>query len=358
MYFFLYASLILFIMQVVIGLWVFYLFPAIGYKLPVFAVPAVLTVLMRFAMSYTRTHFGTLESVAYYLCYAWGGLVFMLFFLTVGLAAVQWILSFFHLASRPVMGVITLTLAGIIVLFSIYGGLQTPKLKTVDVLIPGAPSFKAAILSDSHLGVGVSLPRFKKALATLQAQNPDALFVLGDVFEFGPNRAAYATELANFKTPLGSFGVLGNHEYYTGYETAQKFYQQAGINLLENRTVTLPNGVQLSGVNDIKTTQLKADKFNQLLTQTDTQNTHILLSHQPLLTQEASDAGVDLMLSGHTHNGQIFPFNYFVKLQYPHNYGLYGIGPMNLYVTSGLFYWGVPLRFLTRSEAPIIRINP
>lgn len=358
MSFFVISFLILFGMQAVIGLWIGYLFPALGFKIPALVAPATLTALLGLGVNYARTHYGTLESALYFACYAWGGLVFMFFFLVMALALAQWLLSFANLSSRVVMAWITLPVMAFIAVTSIYGGLKQPRLKTVDVAIPGAPSFTAAVISDSHLGVGVSLPRFERVLAQLQAQKPDILLALGDIFEYGPNRSAYAKALAAFKTPLGSYGVFGNHEYYVGAENSREFFKQAGLQLLQNQTATLPNGVQITGVNDVKTTRLTGAQVGELLAKADAQKPHIFLSHQPAYPAHAAENGVDLMLSGHTHNGQIFPFNLFVRLQYPHVYGLYELNELKLYVTSGLFYWGVPLRFFAPAEALLIRVNP
>lgn len=345
-------------MQAAIGLWFYFVFPALGWKVPAVILPVLLTALTRLAMVYTRTHYGTLETIAYYLAYAWAGLVFVTFFIVMAFAVAQGVCALLHVQARPFIAPLSLAVMGLVAVLSLYGGLSQPQIKHIDVTVPGAPDMTVAVISDSHLGEGVSLARFQKALARLKAEKPDAVFVLGDLFEYGMHRKKYAQALADFQTKYGAFGVLGNHEYYMGYDNSVDFYRRAGITLLQNQIHTLPNGLQLIGVNDIKTARVSAAYLDKLFSQSDTAKPRVLLSHQPLLTEVAAKHHIPLTLSGHTHNGQIFPFNFFVKLQYPYVYGLYETGPRSkIYVTSGMFYWGIPLRFLAPSEIPLLHIK-
>ena len=358
MTFFLVASLILFVMQVIIGLWFYFLFPAVGWKMPVVLLPILLTLFVRFVMMYTRTHYGTLESLAYYTAYIWVGLLFIFFSLVIILAVLYAAGVLCHLSLQTPFRIITLVIFATATVLSLWGGLSQPKIKTVSVKIPNTPRLTAAVISDTHLGTGVSLARWKKVLTRIEQQKPDIIFVLGDLFEYGMNAKAYAEALSAVKTPLGTYGVLGNHEYYMGYENSIRFYQQAGIKLLKNEFVILPNGLQIIGINDVKTASVTEEHLDKLLAKTNPDRPRILLSHQPLLIQTAADHKIDLMLSGHTHAGQIWPFNYLVKWKYPYWYGLYQTGPQSrLYVTSGVFYWGIPLRLFAPAEIPIIKLH-
>ena len=100
-YFFLIASLILLLMQIIIGLWFYTLFPSIGWKIPALVVPVLMTLFVRFTMSYTRVHYGTLESLAYYLAYIWAGLVFIVCFFVLVFAILQGICALFHWHMLP-----------------------------------------------------------------------------------------------------------------------------------------------------------------------------------------------------------------------------------------------------------------
>lgn len=355
--FFIVASVILWLMQVTVGAWLYFAFPQIGWKIPVVALPAVLTLAVRFSMEYTRAHWGTWEGWAYYLSYTWAGLVFLAFCVCALCAVVQWILFFSHVNARGWLGPVSVGIIALVSALAVYGGVSSPRVKRVPVSVPGAPKMKIALISDSHLGLGVSLKRFDKAMKTLEAENPDVLFILGDVFEYGPNRGAYAERLARVKPSLGVYGVFGNHEYYVGYENSKRFYKDAGITLLENETAELPGGVQVAGVKDVRTARVSKKDVEALLAGADPSRPLVYLSHTPLYAEEAAKNGADLMFSGHTHNGQIFPFNYLVRLQFPRVYGLFDIDGMKFYITSGLFYWGVPLRFLAPAEIPVIEVN-
>lgn len=358
MAFFIIAGLILLGMQVIIGLWVYFSFPAAGWKIPALAAPLTLTLFMRWAMAYTRTHYGALESALYYAAYIWGGLVFILFSITMLFACAQGVCWLLRFNAKPVLVPLSWAVMFLAAASALYGGFASPKIKHVDVIIPGAQKMNVAVISDSHLGTGVSLARFQKALERINAQNPDAVFVLGDVFEYGMHRPKYAQALAELKTKYGSFGVLGNHEYYMGYGNAIDFYKKSDVEILQNQIRTLPNGLQLIGINDYKTARVTPQQLDKLFSGADPTQPRVLLSHQPLPADQAAAHGIPLTLSGHTHNGQIFPFNFFVRLTTPYVYGLYRTGEKSqIYVTSGMFYWGVPLRLLAPSEIPMIHIK-
>ena len=356
--FFLIVSLIFLTMHIIVGAWFYFIFPSIGWKISIVIFPLLGTALMCFAMTYTRTHWGTIDSLVYYITYIWSGLIFIFSFLVIILALMQALCALAHWHIFPLLKWGSLILFAAVTFLSIWGGFSQPKIKHINLSIPNAPHLTVTIISDTHLGIGVSQIRLQKALDRIQAVQPDLVLFLGDIFEYGPNREQYAQRIAQLSTPLGSYGVLGNHEYYVGLQNSIDFFKQAGIELLQNQFVTLPNGLQIIGINDIKTTALTAEQLDELLTKTDEHSPRILLSHQPLLTDIAAKHQIALMLSGHTHNGQIFPFNLLVKLVYPYIYGLYQIGPQShLYVTSGMFYWGMPLRLFAPAEIPILHIN-
>lgn len=355
--FFIVASVIFWGMQLTVGAWLYFAFPQIGWKIPVAAAPLILTLLIRFGMEYTRTHYGTLEQTLYYISYVWGGLVFLAFCIVAVFAVLQWGLQLCHVNARPWTGPASLAVMGTVFVLSLWGGFSNPHVKRVHVTVPGAPQMKLALISDSHLGMGISLSRFDKALQKIEAENPDAVFLLGDIFEYGPDMSAYAQRLARLTPPLGVYGVFGNHEYYVGYDKSKNLFKKAGVNLLENETAELSNGVQVAGVKDARTTRVTAQDVTNLLAKTNRAKPLIFLSHTPVYAEEAAASGADLMFSGHTHNGQIFPFKYLVKLQFPRVYGLYSVDKMKFYITSGMFYWGIPLRFLAPSEIPVIEVN-
>ncbi len=355
--FYLIFCVVAFFMQVMAGAWLVRCFPSIGIKCPLL-VMGLLSAVMFAGFTLTRTHqTGLFWRALYYFSYTYFGLVFLTFCLSIGFFILLILLKSFHVKTFWLNSVSIVVILGVWVL-SFWGGFSAPKLKKIALQIPGAPHMKLALLSDTHLGMGVSLKRFDSVLRRLEAEKPDGLLVLGDIFEYGPDREKYAARLKQFKTPLGSYGVLGNHEYYVGYGDSKQFYKDAGVTLLENSAAVLPNGVQVVGLKDIRTAGVSANQVAHLLGGLDAQKPTILLSHTPLLAEVAAAHGADLMLSGHTHNGQLWPFHYLVKTQYPRVYGLYDVENMKFYITSGVFYWGIPLRFLAPAELVLIEVNP
>ncbi len=354
--FYIVFSLVAFLMQMPTLAWLSKCFPQLGSKWLLVA-SVICTLVMLAGFSLTRTHQnGLFWSGLYYFAYIYFGLVFLAFWLSIGYFILLVLLKSFHVKTFG------LNYASIVALLTVFvmafwGGFSVPKIKHIAVQIPGAPTMKLALLSDTHLGMGVSYPRFDDVMRRIEAENPDGLLVLGDIFEYGPHREQYAARLKQTKTPLGSYGVLGNHEYYVGYGDSKEFFKEAGITLLENTATTLPNGVQVAGLKDIKTAGVTAGQVASLLGSLDKNKPTILLSHTPSLAEVAAKHGADLMLSGHTHNGQLWPFNYFVKLQFPRVYGLFDVEGMKFYITSGVFYWGIPLRFLAPAEIAFIEVN-
>lgn len=345
-------------MQAVSGAWLFIAFPRLGWKIPAGVLPLLLTAFILFGMSYTRTHEGTLAGMLYYASYICFGLVFLAFCISAACVFISWILQFFHLSARAWLGPASVIAVTAVFALALWGGFSSPRVKRLRVTVPGAPKMKIALISDSHLGMGVSLARFNKALQKIEQERPDAIFLLGDIFEYGPDMSAYAKRLAQVNPPLGVYGVFGNHEYYVGYDKSKSLFKEAGVTLLENETAVLPNGVQVAGVKDARIARVSAQEVTALLRQTDPARPLFFLSHTPVYAEEAAAAGTDLMFSGHTHNGQIFPFKYLVKLQFPRVYGMYEVDNMKFYITSGMFYWGIPLRFLAPAEIPVIEVNP
>ena len=355
--FFIMSALMVWLMQLLIGTWFKVSFGLPSWLMPVKILPLLFTAAFLFALRYTHTHWeGVVAGDLYHFAYIFLGVVFIAFAVSAAFLAIYGILKPLH-APVAWMGKTSVYVMLVLIGLAVWGGHSAPKIKHIAVKSAQLPKMKIAVLSDSHLGMGVSLERFNEALERLEAEHPDILLVLGDVFEFGPNRDEYAVRLASVVTPLGAYGVLGNHEYYVGYGDSKKFFKDAHITLLENENIKLPNGVQIAGLRDILTARLAPQEVQEVLKGVDTSSGAILLSHTPLYAEEAAAKGFDLMLSGHTHNGQIWPFNYLVKMNFPYIYGLYNVEGMPFYVTSGMFFWGPPLRLFAPSEIPIIEVN-
>lgn len=294
------------------------------------------------------------------IAYIWLGWAFLWFSIIMLVMAVQLILLAFKISLPFTMFGLWVFLASLLVAgISLYNGLGAPKMKPIQIVSPtlNTESFKIAQISDSHLGTGLNPKRLQKAVDEINKFNPDIIVFTGDIFEHTiEHEQAYIDILSTLNPPYGKFGVLGNHEYYGGVNDNIAMWEKAGIKPLLNSAQDL-GPLNIIGVNDIRTTRISKEDFTQLLKKQTMDKFNLLLSHAPLYFEEAAANKVNLMLSGHTHNGQLWPFKYLTRLQFKNTYGLYKQGEGYLYVTSGMFYWGPPMRFLTNNEVPLITIK-
>lgn len=297
-----------------------------------------------------------LSAVANY----WMGFLFIFFFIAVLLIITGLILRIFGLGLPLWLGAAGAGAAVLLCLLAIIGGLKNPAPQHIKITDPALPvaSFKIAQVSDSHLNKNIKLARVKATVEKINEFEPDLVLFTGDVYEDHEKvRTPYVEALREIKAKHGVYGVLGNHEYYNGAELAIKFFSESGIQLLRQETVDIEPGVQLIGIDDIMIGRVSDDKLRQTLEGSDKNAYRVMMSHQPSKLGQMASAGVNLVLCGHTHNGQIFPFSLLVKMRYPYSYGLYKIDNTYVYVTSGTFYWGPPLRLFTKNELPLITIT-
>lgn len=187
-------------------------------------------------------------------------------------------------------------------------------------------------------------------------RNRDLLVFLGDIFEGHGVMPNAIPALNHMSIPLGKWFVDGNHESHQSSEASLKVLEQAGFQRLENQWAEPAPGLILSGVNDLtnhRRRNIDGDPLAPALANRP-EGATILLSHTPWQTERAAQAGVELMLSGHTHGGQIWPFGYLVQRVYPFIAGRYNINGMTLLVSRGTGTWGPRMRLWHRSE--IIKI--
>ena len=165
-----------------------------------------------------------------------------------------------------------------------------------------------------------------------------------------------AEELRNIKTTQGVYAITGNHEYYGENPYATETYlKTAGITYLRDSSVLVNNSFYIVGRDDKTNTNRKTLK--DVMRNVDASKPVILLDHQPFHLNEAQENKVDLQISGHTHNGQFFPGNLFVKGMYELAYGYMKKGTTHYYVSSGLGLWGPQYRIGTQSELVVIDLK-
>ena len=257
-------------------------------------------------------------------------------------------------------GAAVLAALAFILIYSFYEGLKTPDVKEIRLAIPGLPKsmegLKIAQISDMHIDSAYKLRQLSNAIDLINARKPDLVFITGDLLDPGLNgQARLKALIGNIESRLGVFGVLGNHEYYFGYEKSVACYKECGIKLIRNEAADA-GGIGIIGLNDIATEKMTEKDITDILAKSRAGAFSLVMSHQPLMYETITGSGDFLVLSGHVHRGQIFPFHLFTRLFYKYFYGIYRIKNSFFYVTSGSGTWGPPMRFLAPSEIPIITL--
>jgi predicted MPP superfamily phosphohydrolase len=358
--FFLFLTFGIFLMHTVVLLWTGANTAKLAGNVWFKILPLVLTAVFMAVMFLSRIVFSPALAQTAYI---WLGSLFLWFALVFAVIVVQLALLVCKVQLPQNLGPAVFIVAALISLASIFNAYRTPALKEITL---SSPKIKRPLIvaqvTDMHLGEGISRFRVEKFFKALKAKDPDIIVFTGDIFERGGRAAGQYLDLFRTLNPrCGKFAVLGNHEYYGGVEHNLKLWSAAGLTPLLNARASAC-GVNIMGVNDVRTARISATEFSRFAAENiDKEVYNILLSHTPLYQDEAAAAGVNLMLSGHTHNGQIWPFNWLVRLQFKHVYGLYWDAArpdFADYVSAGTFYWGPPMRFLTYNEAPVFKLTP
>ena len=220
-------------------------------------------------------------------------------------------------------------------------------------------------LSDIHIGGLIDAGFIKSIVSKINASEPDLVVITGDLVDIEIKYARSAlNELAFLKSKYGTYFIVGNHEYFHDIAEILKTVKSLGIKVLENDSVYIgekDSGFNLAGVYDMfgyRTLEFVPD-LKKALKHTLAISPTVLLAHQPLYIQEVENKNVDLMLSGHTHGGQLYPFRLLVKMQQPYIAGLYNHNDrLQIYVNRGTGYWGPPMRLGVSSEITNIKLLP
>jgi len=214
------------------------------------------------------------------------------------------------------------------------------------------------LISDIHLGIMMENSFLEEIIDGVNNLNPDIILLGGDIVDMNIReieKSGYGEILSRFRAPLGVYAVTGNHEYISGVEESVKFLSQAGIIFLRDRSIKINNSFYLVGREDMRLR--RGETIHVLLNELDPACPVILLDHRPTRIDEAVSAGVDLMLCGHTHNGQLFPINLITNLIYRVSNGYKRIGETQIYVTSGVGTWAPPVRIGNVPEIVQLKIE-
>jgi uncharacterized protein len=212
-------------------------------------------------------------------------------------------------------------------------------------------------LSDVHVGPTIGRRFLSRIVDRVNALEPDVVAITGDLVDGSvPRLAPHVAPLGRLRARHGVYFVTGNHEYYSGVEEWCTHLAALGVRVLRNERVSIGSGsdsYDLAGVDDFAGRHFgkgHGADLDQALAGRDESREVVLLAHQPRAVVEAERAGVGLQISGHTHGGQIWPFNFLVRLQQPVTSGLRRFGRSLIYVSNGTGYWGPPMRLGSPAE--------
>ena len=270
-------------------------------------------------------------------------------------------------STASAMAVPLLSLLAVVV--GLVNARRLARVVTVDIALPGLPSaldgFTIVQISDVHVGPTIKRRYVEAIVEAVNSQTPDVVVVTGDVVDGSVALLGeHASPLGRLQARYGAYLVTGNHEYYSGAHQWITEFRRLGLTVLMNEHRVLRHQdieLVLAGVTDFNAGQFdRSHASNPAAAMAGAPAqaaVRILLAHQPRTAAAAEAAGFDLQLSGHTHGGQFWPWNFFVPLQQPYVAGLHRRGRLQVYVSRGTGYWGPPMRIGARSEITRIRLR-
>jgi uncharacterized protein len=244
------------------------------------------------------------------------------------------------------------------------------RVRRVDVPIADLPpplhGFSIAQISDIHVGATIKRDYLDGIVDAVNDLGADLIAVTGDLVDGSVKQLSRDTQpLARLVARHGAFFVTGNHEYYSGAGAWVAEVRRLGLSVLMNEHVVLQHegaAVVVAGVTDYSAHYFdpaqRSDPAAAIAGAPSTAGVRLLLAHQPRSAFAAASAGFDLQLSGHTHGGQFFPWNFLVRLQQPFTAGLNRLGRLWVYISRGTGYWGPPKRLGAPSEITYLRLVP
>jgi uncharacterized protein len=262
----------------------------------------------------------------------------------------------------------TIALALLATLIGFVNARRRARVVHVDVPIANLPAalhgFSIAQISDVHVGATIKHKYVDAIVEAVNGLDVDVIAVTGDLVDGSVRQLAeHVAPLSRLRARHGTYFVTGNHEYYSGALAWTSEFTRLGMRVLMNEHVVLTHRehvIVVAGVTDYSAhhfdPQQRSDPSVAMQGAPVDAVVRILLAHQPRSAAAAAAAGFDLQLSGHTHGGQFWPWNHFVRFQQPFTAGLNRLQNLWVYTSRGTGYWGPPKRFGAPSEITRIRL--
>ncbi|MBW2965099.1 metallophosphoesterase [Candidatus Woesearchaeota archaeon] len=296
-----------------------------------------------------RTVNGQLTRMFYALSATWLGAVFLLFMSLLVYEVIRRVTA----TNDKIGGFVVILLVLVLLFYGIINAMLI-RVNHVEVPIDGLDEpVKIVQLSDIHLGTIHNSDYMTRIVGKVNAIKPDIVMITGDFFDSSARIDAHTVAPLN-SIKAKTFFSLGNHEIYEGVDDVMRIMNTTSVKTLRNEVVKY-KGLQIVGVDNPDREFLKGNSTLSGMKLNRSMPT-VLMFHPPQGLDDSVAAGIDLQLSGHTHNGQIFPFNLVVMAFFPRIRGLYEYNGMHLYVSPGTGTWGPPMRIGSRSEITVLNL--
>jgi predicted MPP superfamily phosphohydrolase len=326
-----------------------------------------------FPLSYALlyTHYCATTCTIHWLAAVWVGLFLYLFLFSLLGHLLVFALRVSRLVRSETVGKIRrlsfllgVAAAATVTGWGIYEARCRASITRVEIPVPDLPDHLAGMtiaqISDVHVGAIIGTERLEEIVDQVNTLDPDLIVITGDLVDRDAGRfSLMKAPLRRLRSRLGVFAVTGNHEYLANVHAAVGQAGAAGIRFLRNERVTLDNGVLLYGVDDPTGRRMghRVPEIEEVVGAEASRAIAILLYHRPVRFERAASLGIDLMLSGHTHQGQLWPLTFISRIPFPRQYGLFRHRGSHLFVSRGVGTWGPPMRVGAPPEVVLITLN-
>lgn len=277
------------------------------------------------------------------------------------------LLDFKTFASYRLLSIKIVYLSSLIIIISAFINARFARANHFDISIlkpiVNEKKLRIVAVSDIHLGTLISKNRLNTLVTKINEQNPDIVMLVGDIFDEDISSVinnSLGKYFEQIKSRFGVYAITGNHEYFGGIEQKINYLKEHGVKVLIDSVALIDNSFYIIGRNDRQSnfsTGKQRLSIKDLTISIDKSKPIILLDHQPFNLKEAVENGVDLQLSGHTHHGQLWPFNYITNAIFELSSGYKKIDNTHFIVSNGYGTWGPPLRLGNRPEILVIDIK-